>query len=103
MLVLLAASRAVTVSRFEPGCSAMPVTLHVPVPAAVPLAPLLLVHVTCVTATLSVAVPPSVNVPLVVLYATPLVGDVIVTAGGVVSGPAGVYVTSRVSTALLPA
>ncbi len=95
MLLLPAASCAVTVKRFEPGCSAIPATLHAPVPEAAPLAPLLLAQVTCVTPTLSVAVPLKLTVPLVVPYVAWLVGVVIVTAGGVVSG-VGVPFTGNV-------
>ena len=95
MLVLFAASRAVTVSRFEPDCSAIPAALHEAVPVAVPLPPRLFVQLTCVTATSSAAVPPSASVPLVVLYVAPLVGAVIVTVGAVVSGALGTAMVSR--------
>jgi hypothetical protein len=58
---LLAASWAVTVTTFAPGCSTIPLTDHAVVPVAVPEPPRSLAHVTCVTATLSAAVPPIVN------------------------------------------
>jgi hypothetical protein len=53
-----AASRAVTVMTFDPFCSVIPDTDQLAVPAAVPLPPRLLVQVTCVTPTLSEAIPP---------------------------------------------
>ena len=56
--VLFAASRAVTVTMLEPGCRVIPpVTDHVEVPAAVPLPPRSLAHVTWVMLMLSPAVP----------------------------------------------
>jgi hypothetical protein len=84
---LPAASFAVTVSTFDPGCSAIPEADQLVVPDAVPLPPALLVHVTCVTPTLSAAVPPSVSGVTLVEYVVPDVGDVILTVGGVVSEP----------------
>jgi hypothetical protein len=42
----------------------MPATLHDVVPDAVPLPPRLFVQVTCVTPTLSEALPPKLSVPL---------------------------------------
>ena len=83
--VFPAASFAVTVSTLEPGCSAIPETDQLVVPVAVPLPPALLLHVTCVTPTLSAAVPLSVSGLLFVEYDDPDVGDVIDTVGGVVS------------------
>ena len=65
--VLPAASRAVTVSTFVPGWSAIPLAVQLVVPVAVPLPPRLFAHVTWVTPTLSDAVPPSVREALVVL------------------------------------
>jgi hypothetical protein len=83
---LPAASFAVTVSTFVPGCSAMPDADQLVVPVAVPLPPALLLHVTCVTPTLSAAVPPSVSGVVRVEYVAPDVGEVMLTVGGVVSG-----------------
>src|SRR3990172_6722440 len=97
--VLPAASRAVTVRRFAPGCSAMPVADQVVVPVAVPLPPRSLVHVIWVTLTLSAVVPPSVSEVLFVLYVAPDVGDVIATVGAVVS----VKVPVRKPVPVLPA
>jgi hypothetical protein len=59
--VLLAASRAVTVSTFVPSWRTIPLAVQLVVPLAVPLPPRLFAHVTCVTPTLSAAVPPSVR------------------------------------------
>src|SRR4051794_27578617 len=70
---LFAASRATTVSTFVPDCSAMPLTDHELVPVAVPAPPRSLAHVTCVTPTLSDAVPPIDTVDSVVEY-VPLAG-----------------------------
>ena len=55
--VLPAASRAVTVSTFEPSWRAIALAVQLLVPVAVPLPPRLFTHVTCVTPTLSEAVP----------------------------------------------
>jgi len=65
--VFPAASRAVTVSTFEPARSVMFGMLHDVVPVAVPLPPRLLTQVTCVTPTLSLAVQPSASGVEVVL------------------------------------
>src|SRR6266705_1447345 len=86
MAVLPAASRAVTVRTLAPGCSTMPLTDQVVVPVAVPLPPWLLLHVTCVTPTLSAAVPPSISGVVFVVKVVAVVGVVMVTVGGVVSG-----------------
>ncbi|PYM68547.1 MAG: hypothetical protein DME11_00055, partial [Candidatus Rokuibacteriota bacterium] len=51
--VLPAASVAVTVSTFVPGCRTIPLAVQLVVPVAVPLPPALFVHVTWVTPTLS--------------------------------------------------
>src|SRR5207245_7071522 len=59
--VLPAASCAVTVSTLVPGCSTIPPAVQLVVPLTVPLPPRLFAHVTCVTPTLSDAVPPSVR------------------------------------------
>ena len=83
MPLLPAASRAMTVSTLTPGCSTIPLAVQFVVPLAVPLPPWLLLHVTCVTPTLSAAVPPSVNGLLVAVYVAPLVGLLIATLGGV--------------------
>jgi hypothetical protein len=83
--VFPAASCAVTVSTFDPGCSAIPDADQLVVPVAVPLPPALLLHVTCVTPMLSAAVPPSVSGLLVAVYVAPDVGVVMLTVGGVVS------------------
>ena len=52
-----AASRAVTVTVFAPACSAIPLADQLVVPLAVPAPPRLFAHLTCVTPTLSLAVP----------------------------------------------
>src|SRR5207247_5250972 len=57
--VLPEASRAVTVSTFVPSWRMMPLAVQLVVPLAVPLPPRLFAHVTCVTPTLSDAVPAS--------------------------------------------
>ena len=80
---LPAASRANTVIVFVPPISPTLVMLQLVVPLAVPLAPLLLDQVTCVTPTLSVLVPEReigdvVNVE-------PEVGETMLTDGGAVS------------------
>src|SRR5262245_25061433 len=59
VLVLPAASRAVTVRMLDPDCSVTELTDHDVVPLAVPLPPRLLDQVTWVTPTLSDAVPPN--------------------------------------------
>jgi hypothetical protein len=58
---LPAASRAVTVMTLDPLWRAIPEADHEVVPVAVPLPPRLLVQVTCVTPTLSEAVPPTLS------------------------------------------
>src|ERR1035438_5715036 len=84
--VLPAASRAVTVMTLAPLCSAILLIVQAVVPDAVPLPPRSLLQVTCVTPTLSLAVPPRLTVLLLVGYVGLLVGEVIVTVGAVVSG-----------------
>ena len=64
---LRAASCAVTVSTFVPGWRTIPLAVQLVVPLAVPLPPRLFVHVTCVTPTLSDAVPPSARGEVLVL------------------------------------
>src|SRR5690348_8998676 len=86
---LLAASFAVTVSTFVPDCSTIPLTDQLVVPVAVPLPPRSLLQLTCVTPTLSEALPPIVKGLLVVAYVAALVGTVIATVGAVVSGGGG--------------
>src|SRR5512138_739848 len=81
--VFPAASRAVTVSTLLPDCNAIPLTDQLVVPVAVPLPPRLLLHVTCVTPTLSAAVPPSVIGLVVAVYVVPVVGLVMLTLGAV--------------------
>jgi hypothetical protein len=74
------------VSTFVPARRGIPVTVQVVVPLAVPLPPRSLTHVTWVTPTVSVAVPPRVRGLLLVLKVGFEVGDVMLTVGGVVSG-----------------
>src|SRR6266852_6239347 len=83
--VLPTASRAVTVSTLVPATSAMPLADQLVVPVAMPLPPRSFTHETCVTPTLSDAVPPRVRGLVVVVYVADVVGVVIVTVGGVVS------------------
>ena len=64
---LPAASFAVTVTTFVPGCRTIPLADQLVVPVAVPLPPRSLAQVTCVTPTLSAAVPPTVSGLLPVL------------------------------------
>ena len=88
LAVLLELSVAVTVMTFDPDASETADALHDVVPDAVPLeAELLEVanHVTVVTPQLSLAAPDMVIVLDVVEYVLLLVGDVIVTAGVVIS------------------
>jgi len=59
--VLPEASRAVTVSTLVPSWRMMPLAVQLVIPLAVPLPPRLFAHVTCVTPTLSDAVPPIVS------------------------------------------
>jgi len=70
----------------------MPLAVQLVVPVAVPLPPRLFAHVTWVTPTLSDAVPPRVRGELLVVKVGLDVGDVMVIAGGVVSGPVPVPV-----------
>jgi hypothetical protein len=92
---LPAASFAVTVSTFAPDWSTIPPAVQLVVPVAVPLPPRLFAQVTCVTPTLSDAVPPSVRDDVGVLYVEPEVGEVIATVGGVVSTATPVPVAIR--------
>jgi hypothetical protein len=95
--VLPAASRAVTVSTFVPGCRTIPLAVQLVVPVAVPLPPALFVHVTWVTPTLSDAVPPSVRGVVPVLKVGLEVGEVTATVGAVASAPVPVTIRERVS------
>jgi len=95
--VLPAASVAVTVSTFVPGCRTIPLAVQLVVPVAVPLPPALFVHVTWVTPTLSDAVPPSVRGVVLVLKVGLEVGEVTVSVGGVASTPMPVRIRERVS------
>ncbi len=58
-------------------------------PVATPLPPRLVVQLTCVTPTLSLAVPLTASVALVAVYVPVLVGVVTATVGFVVSAAAG--------------
>src|SRR5204862_3335653 len=81
VLVFPTASFAVTVSTLAPDCSTIPLAVQLVVPVAVPLPPRLFAQVTCVTPTLSDAVPPSARDDVGVLYVEPAVGVVIATVG----------------------
>ncbi len=81
-----AASQAVTVRTFVPLWRVIPLTVQLVVPLAVPLPPRLFVQVTCATPTLSAAVPARFKGLLLVLKVAAVVGEVIATVGGVVSG-----------------
>jgi hypothetical protein len=83
--VFPAASRAVIVMTFGPFASAIAPVLQLVVPLAVPLPPALFAHETCVTPTLSPAVPLNVTVAEVVLKVDPAVGDEIATVGATLS------------------
>ena len=89
---LPAASRAVIVITFDPLESGMPETLQFVPPPATPLGPRSLAHRTCVTPTLSDAVPPMDIVEDDMEYVVPVVGVLIVAVGRVVS-PAGAVMT----------
>src|SRR5437762_3399468 len=91
-----AASRAVTVRTLAPVWRTMPLAAQLVVPVAVPLPPRLFAQVTCVTPTLSDAVPRSARDDVRVLYVEPEVGVVIAIVGSVGSPPAPVPVASRV-------
>jgi hypothetical protein len=83
---LPAASIAVTVMTFAPDMSGTPERLQFAVPVATPLPPRSLDHRTCVTPTLSDAVPLIVIVAAVADQDVPVVGAAIVAVGRVVSG-----------------
>jgi hypothetical protein len=93
VLVLPAASRAVTVSTFDPVWSAMPVADQLVVPVALPPPPRLFAHDTWVTPTLSPAVPPRLNDAALVVCVALEVGEMIATVGSVVSVPMPLPVT----------
>ncbi len=76
----------------------MPLALQLVVPIAVPLPPRSLAHVTCVTPTASLAVPPTVKGEVLVVKVVPVVGVAIETAGAVVSGTLNVMVMTSVVT-----
>src|SRR5882724_8506180 len=84
--MLPAASRAVTVSTLVPDCNAMPLADQLVVPVAGPLPPWLLLQVSWVTPTLSLAVPLRVRGVVFVVKVLAVVGLVMATVGGVASG-----------------
>jgi hypothetical protein len=65
----------------------IPLAVQLVVPVAVPLPPRSLAQVTCVTPTVSDAVPPSVRVGLLVAKVGFVVGVVMVTVGALASTP----------------
>jgi len=65
----------------------IPLAVQFVVPVAVPLPPRLLAQVTCVTPTVSDAVPPSVSVGLLVVKVGFVVGVVMVSVGALASKP----------------
>ena len=99
LAVLFAASRAVTVMTVVPSGTGTAAIVHAVVPVATPLAPRSVVQLTCVTPTLSLAVPARATVPFVTVWPPVKVsmatvvpvaaGAVIAIVGGVVSGAAG--------------
>src|SRR2546428_11247119 len=86
-----------------PASSGIPTAAHLVVPLAAPLPPRSFAHVTWLTPTLSLAVPPTVSGVVFVVYVAPAVGLVIATVGGVVSGggvpPTGVVLSAWISAA----
>jgi len=74
-----------------PACNAIPLADQLVVPVAVPLPPRLLLHVTCVTPTLSDAVPLMVRGLTFVVNLELEVGAVIVTVGRCLSAPAAMH------------
>src|SRR5947207_12992469 len=97
--MLPAASRAVTVRTLAPVWRTMPPAVQLVVPVAVPLPPRLFAQVTCVTPTLSDAVPPSARDDVGVLYVEPAVGVVIATVGSVASTVAPILAALALLTA----
>jgi hypothetical protein len=97
------ASKAVTVMAFEPATRSIR-ALHVVVPVAVPDAPVApLDHVTVVTVTLSLAVPPRLTGPADALCVGADVGVVMARTGGTVSPPGGEKTSVRVALPAFPA
>src|SRR4030067_2798989 len=86
--VLPSASRAVPATMLLPDFSAMLFMDQEPVLEVIPLPPRLLAQVTCVTPTLSDAVPPRLIEAVVLEYEDAVVGLFIATTGGGVSGDA---------------
>jgi hypothetical protein len=82
VLVLLARSRAVTVTTLVPRLT---LADQLVVPLAVPEPPRSLLHVTCARVPLSLAVPPIASVGTLAAYVVADVGVVIATTGGMVS------------------
>jgi hypothetical protein len=98
------ASEAVTVICVEPDAKVSPLMVQLVVPAAMPLAPLSVDQVTCVTAALSDAVPAKLIVLLDAVKLEPEVGDVMTMVGGVVSEvPENEEVTASNALDALPA
>ena len=93
--ILPAASRAVMVITLLPVWSPIDGTLHVVVPDAVPLPPLLFDQVTDATPTLSAAVPPSDRLAVVDVNDVPVVGVEIEADGRVVSNEVAPVVTDQ--------
>ena len=75
----------VIVIQLLPSCRVMPLADQVAVPEQFPLPPRLLDQVTCVRPTESDAVPDKANGLVLMEYVGFVVGEVIVTTGGVVS------------------
>jgi hypothetical protein len=86
---LFDASRAVTVMTVVPPSSGTDAIDHAVVPAATPLAPRSVAQLTCVTPTLSPALPLSASVGAVAVNEPVAVGAVIPIVGAVVSGADG--------------
>lgn len=103
LALLPAASRAVTVSVFVPGCRTMPPADQLVVPLAMPLPPALLVQATWLTPTLSAAVPPSESGLELVVYVVADVGAVMASVGAAVSAddalPTAVFMSFWISAA----
>jgi hypothetical protein len=94
-----AASRARTVIALSPTARAIPSAFQVPVPLPAPDPPVAaFVQLTCVTPTLSEALPPRFTVPAEEAYVALDVGNVIVHVGDAPS-----YITVRTSVPTFPA
>jgi hypothetical protein len=89
LVVLLAASRAVTVMTVVPVANGTAAIDQAVVPAATPLAPPLVDQLTCVTPTLSPAMPLTASDALAAEYVPVVVGVVTAMVGTVVSDAAG--------------